>query len=42
MNIAVSQIAISENLEENTVKIVDQIERASRLGVELICFPKCV
>lgn len=40
MNIAVSQIAITESLEQNTAKIIRFMEKACRRGVELICFPE--
>lgn len=40
MNIAVSQIAITENLEHNTGKIIRFMEQAHRRGVALICFPE--
>ena len=40
MKLAVAQMALSENFENNATKIIEFMERAAQLEVELLCFPE--
>jgi len=41
MKIAVSQIKLSSQIEENLKKIIRLSKKASEQGVEILCFPEC-
>ena len=40
MKLAVCQMALSENYKNNAAEIVSFLEKASRLEIELVCFPE--